>query len=83
MSSFPAPLQDAMSRRGPGVAEKTARVILSQAKQNRRLYEEAAKSYQNNPRHCTRAMNMLYEGLRKGRLMLIPSSAVEFDGMGA
>jgi hypothetical protein len=41
-------------------------------------FEEAAKSYQNNPTALhLRAMNMLYEGLKeKGALMLIPSSAV-------
>ena len=48
------------------------------------LFEEAAKSYQNNPTALhLRAMNMLYEGLKeKGALMLIPSSAVESMGMG-
>ena len=47
-------------------------------------FEEAAKSYQNNPTALhLRAMNMLYEGLKeKGALMLIPSSAVESMGLG-
>jgi len=47
-------------------------------------FEEAAKSYQNNPTALhLRAMNMLYEGLKeKGALMLVPSSAVESMGMG-
>ena len=47
-------------------------------------FEEAAKSYQNNPVALhLRAMNMLYEGLKeKGALMLIPSSAVETMGLG-
>ena len=47
-------------------------------------YEEAARSYLNNPTALhLRAMNMLYEGLKeKGALMLVPSSAVESMGMG-
>jgi hypothetical protein len=51
---------------------------------NAHSFEEAAKSYQNNPTALhLRAMNMLYEGLKeKGALMLIPSSAVESMGMG-
>ena len=47
-------------------------------------FQEAAKSYHDNPTALhLRAMNMLYEGLKeKGALMLIPSSAVESMGMG-
>jgi regulator of protease activity HflC (stomatin/prohibitin superfamily) len=82
---IPGPLQDAMSREAQASREKQARVILSQAETEiAALYEEAAKSYQNNPTALhLRAMNMLYEGLKeKGALMLIPSSAVESMGMG-
>ena len=82
---IPGPLQDAMSREAQASREKQARVILSQAETEiASLYEEAAKSYQNNPTALhLRAMNMLYEGLKeKGALMLIPSSAVESMGMG-
>jgi hypothetical protein len=82
---IPGPLQDAMSREAQASREKQARVILSQAETEiAGLYEEAAKSYQNNPTALhLRAMNMLYEGLKeKGALMLIPSSAVESMGMG-
>jgi regulator of protease activity HflC (stomatin/prohibitin superfamily) len=82
---IPGPLQDAMSREAQASREKQARVILSQAETEIAcLYEEAAKSYQNNPTALhLRAMNMLYEGLKeKGALMLIPSSAVESMGMG-
>ena len=65
--------------------EKAARVILGQAEMEiAHSFQEAAKSYQNNPTALhLRAMNMLYEGLKeKGALMLIPSSAVESMGMG-
>jgi regulator of protease activity HflC (stomatin/prohibitin superfamily) len=82
---IPGSLQDAMSREAQASREKQARVILSQAETEiAALYEEAAKSYINNPTALhLRAMNMLYEGLKeKGALMLIPSSAVESMGMG-
>src|SRR5947207_431579 len=82
---IPGSPQDAMSREAQASREKQARVILSQAETEiAALYEEAAKSYQNNPTALhLRAMNMLYEGLKeKGALMLIPSSAVESMGMG-
>jgi regulator of protease activity HflC (stomatin/prohibitin superfamily) len=79
------PLQDAMSREAQASREKQARVILSQAETEiAALYEEAAKSYQNNPTALhLRAMNILYEGLKdKGALMLIPSTAAESTGLG-
>ncbi len=82
---IPGSLQDAMSREAQASREKQARVILSQAETEiAALYEEASKSYVNNPTALhLRAMNMLYEGLKeKGALMLIPSSAVESMGMG-
>ncbi len=77
---IPDALQDAMSREA-----QAARIILGEAeKEIAHSFEEAAKSYQNNPTALhLRAMNMLYEGLKeKGALMLIPSSAVESMGMG-
>jgi len=82
---IPGALQDAMSREAQAAREKAARVILGQAEMEiAHSFEEAAKSYQNNPTALhLRAMNMLYEGLKeKGALMLIPSSAVESMGMG-
>jgi regulator of protease activity HflC (stomatin/prohibitin superfamily) len=82
---IPGPLQDAMSREAQASREKQARVILAQAETEiAALFEEASKSYLNNPTALhLRAMNMLYEGLKeKGALMLIPSSAVESMGMG-
>jgi regulator of protease activity HflC (stomatin/prohibitin superfamily) len=82
---IPGSLQDAMSREAQAAREKQARVILAQAElEIAHSFEEAARSYQNNPTALhLRAMNMLYEGLKeKGALMLIPSSAVESMGMG-
>ena len=77
--------QDAMSREAQAAREKAARIILGEAeKEIAHSFEEASRSYQNNPTALhLRAMNMLYEGLKeKGALMLIPSSAVESMGMG-
>jgi len=82
---IPNALQDAMSREAQAAREKQARIILGQAEMEiAHSFEEAAKSYQNNPTALhLRAMNMLYEGLKeKGALMLIPSSAVETMGLG-
>jgi regulator of protease activity HflC (stomatin/prohibitin superfamily) len=82
---IPGALQDAMSREAQAAREKQARIILGQAEvEIARSFEEAAKSYQQNPTALhLRAMNMLYEGLKeKGALMLVPSSAVESMGMG-
>jgi len=82
---IPSALQDAMSREAQAAREKQARIILGQAEMEiAHSFEQAAKSYQNNPVALhLRAMNMLYEGLKeKGALMLIPSSAVESMGMG-
>src|SRR5437667_8894592 len=82
---IPASLQDAMSREAQASREKSARIILGQAEMEiAHSFQEAAKSYQNNPTALhLRAMNMLYEGLKEqGALMLIPSSAVETMGLG-
>ncbi len=82
---IPDALQDAMSREAQASREKQARIILGQAEvEIARLFEEAAKSYQENPTALhLRAMNMLYEGLKeKGAMMIVPSSAVETMGMG-
>jgi regulator of protease activity HflC (stomatin/prohibitin superfamily) len=82
---IPGALQDAMSREAQAAREKQARIILGQAEMAiAASFEEAAKSYQDNPVALQlRAMNMLYEGMKeKGALMLIPTSAVESMGMG-
>jgi len=60
------------------------RVILSQAETEiAALYEEAAKSYQNNQRIAPPGdEHVVRRPEEKGALMLIPSSAVESMGMG-
>jgi regulator of protease activity HflC (stomatin/prohibitin superfamily) len=65
---IPDALQDAMSREAQAAREKAARIILGEAELAiAHSFEEAAKSYQNNPTALhLRAMNMLYEGLKKG-----------------
>jgi regulator of protease activity HflC (stomatin/prohibitin superfamily) len=83
---IPAALQDAMSREAQAEREKNARVILGDAEvQIARRFEEASRSYANNPVALhLRAMNILYEGLKeRGALMVVPSSAVETMGLGA
>ena len=82
---IPTSLQDAMSREAQASREKSARIILGQAEvEIAHLFDEASKSYQNNPTALhLRAMNILYEGLKeKGALMLVPSTAVESMGLG-
>jgi regulator of protease activity HflC (stomatin/prohibitin superfamily) len=82
---IPDALQDAMSREAQASREKQARIILGQAEvEIARLFEEAAKAYQENPTALhLRAMNMLYEGLKeKGAMMIVPSTAVESMGLG-
>ncbi len=82
---IPTSLQDAMSREAQASREKSARIILSQAEvEIAQLFEQASKSYQNNPTALhLRAMNILYEGIKeKGALMLVPSTAVESMGLG-
>jgi regulator of protease activity HflC (stomatin/prohibitin superfamily) len=82
---IPESLQDAMSREAQASREKSARIILGEAEvEIAHLFNEAAKSYQNNPTALhLRAMNILYEGLKeKGALMLVPSTAVESMGLG-
>ena len=82
---IPSSLQDAMSREAQASREKSARIILGQAEvEIANLFNDAAKSYQNNPTALhLRAMNSLYEGLKeKGALMLVPSTAVESMGLG-
>src|ERR1700675_359115 len=82
---IPTSLQDAMSREAQASREKSARIILGQAEvEIATLFEQASKSYQNNPTALhLRAMNILMEGLKeKGELMVSPSNVVESMGLG-
>ena len=66
---IPAALQDAMSMQAQAERERQARVILGDSeRQVAEKFGEAAKTYADNPTALhLRAMNMLYEGLKRAR----------------
>jgi regulator of protease activity HflC (stomatin/prohibitin superfamily) len=84
---IPGALQDAMSMQAQAERERQARVILGDSeRQIAEKFEQAAKSYENNPTALhLRAMNMLYEGLKTGNatIILVPSTALESMNLGA
>jgi len=82
---IPTELQDAMSMQAQAERERQARVILGDSeRQVAEKFEEAAKTYQNNPTALhLRAMNMLYEGLKeKATLVLVPASVLDTMTLG-
>ncbi|MCM2466430.1 slipin family protein [Methanoculleus oceani] len=82
---IPRELQDAMSMQAQAERERQARVILGDSElQVAKKFEEAAKTYQNNPTALhLRAMNMLYEGLKeKATLVLVPASVLDTMTLG-
>jgi NAD(P)-dependent dehydrogenase (short-subunit alcohol dehydrogenase family) len=82
---IPQGLEDAMSRQAQAERERQARIILRQAETDiAEKFSQAAFMYQNNPVALhLRAMNMLYEAIKeKGAMVIVPSSAVENDGVG-
>jgi regulator of protease activity HflC (stomatin/prohibitin superfamily) len=81
---IPESLQDAMSKQAQAERERQARIILGTAETEiAAKFVEAAEPYQNNPVAVhLRAMNMLYEGLQKGSIIVVPSSAVESMNLG-
>ncbi len=83
---IPLALQDAMSMQAQAERERQARVILGDSeRQVAQKFGEAAKSYANNPTAFhLRAMNMLYEGLKKSNstIVIVPSTAVETMQLG-
>ncbi len=84
--NIPPALQDAMSMEAQAERERQARVILGDSERQIAVkFEEAAKTYQNNPTALhLRAMNMLYEGLKeKATLVIVPSSAVDSMQLGS
>ncbi|ABS55691.1 band 7 protein [Methanoregula boonei 6A8] len=84
---IPGSLQDAMSMQAQAERERQARVILGDSeRQIAEKFEQAAKSYENNPTALhLRAMNMLYEGLKTGNatIVLVPATALESMNLGA
>jgi regulator of protease activity HflC (stomatin/prohibitin superfamily) len=82
---IPRELEDAMSRRAQAERERQSRVILGSAEvEVAEKFEEASKRYRDNPTALhLRAMNMIYEGIKKhGSIMLLPSSALESMSLG-
>jgi len=83
---IPPALEDAMSMQAQAERERQARVILGDSeRQVAEKFGEAAKTYANNPTAFhLRAMNMLYEGLkRNATIVIVPSTAVETMQLGA
>ena len=82
---IPNELQDAMSMQAQAERERQARVILGDSeRQVAEKFEEAAKTYQNNPTALhLRAMNMLYEGLKeKATLVIVPATVLNTMTLG-
>jgi regulator of protease activity HflC (stomatin/prohibitin superfamily) len=74
-----------MSMQAQAERERQARVILGDSeRQIAEKFEQAAKSYANNPTALhLRAMNMLYEGLKENStIVLVPSTAVDTMQLG-
>ena len=83
---LPKGLEDAMSKQAQAERERQSRIILGTAEiEIAEKFAKASKDYQNNPVALQlRAMNMVYEGLRKkGSMIIVPSTAVETMGLGA
>jgi regulator of protease activity HflC (stomatin/prohibitin superfamily) len=83
---IPLGLQDAMSMQAQAERERQARVILGDSeRQVAEKFNEAAQAYVNNPTAFhLRAMNMLYEGLKKSgsTIVIVPSTAVDSMQLG-
>ena len=83
---IPQELQNAMSMQAQAERERQARVILGDSeKQVAQKFEEAARTYQNNPTALhLRAMNMLFEGLKTGSptLVIVPATALSTMNLG-
>ena len=82
---IPNELQDAMSMQAQAERERQARIILGDSeKQVANKFEEAAKTYQNNPTALhLRAMNILYEGLKANTtFVLVPASILDTMSLG-
>jgi regulator of protease activity HflC (stomatin/prohibitin superfamily) len=83
---IPQELQNAMSMQAQAERERQARVILGDSeKQIAQKFEEAARTYQDNPTALhLRAMNMLFEGLKSGNptLVIVPASVLSTMNLG-
>ena len=83
---IPQELQNAMSMQAQAERERQARVILGDSeKQIAQKFEEAARTYQDNPTALhLRAMNMLFEGLKTGNptIVIVPASVLSTMNLG-
>ena len=82
---IPSELEDVMSRQAQAERESQSRITLGNAEiEVAKKFKEAAESYQDNPTALhLRAMNIVYDGLKKGgSLMLLPSSALDSMNLG-
>jgi regulator of protease activity HflC (stomatin/prohibitin superfamily) len=83
---IPPALEDAMSMQAQAERERQARVILGDSeRQVAEKFAEAGRTYATNPTAFhLRAMNMLYEGLKKenSTIVIVPSTAVETMQLG-
>jgi regulator of protease activity HflC (stomatin/prohibitin superfamily) len=78
-------LEDALSQQAQAEREHQSRLILGQAEAEvAEKYVEASRRYADNPAALQlRAMNMVYEGIRKnGTVVLLPSPAVQDMALG-
>jgi regulator of protease activity HflC (stomatin/prohibitin superfamily) len=83
---IPKGLEDAMSRQAQAERERQSRIILGTAETEiAEKFARASEHYLKNPVALhLRAMNMVFEGLRKkGSMIIVPSTAVETMGLGA
>jgi regulator of protease activity HflC (stomatin/prohibitin superfamily) len=83
---IPKELEDAMSRQAQAERERQSRIILSTAETEiAEKFAAASEYYKHNPAALhLRAMNMVFEGLKKkGSMVIVPSTAVETMGLGA
>jgi regulator of protease activity HflC (stomatin/prohibitin superfamily) len=82
---IPSALENSMSMQAQAERERQARIILGDSeRQVAEKFGEASKTYVNNPVALhLRAMNMLYEGLKKsGTIVIVPSSIIETMQLG-
>ncbi len=83
---IPKELEDAMSRQAQAERERQSRIILANAETEiASNFAKASEHYKHNPAALhLRAMNMVFEGLKKkGAMIIVPSTAVETMGLGA
>ena len=82
----PKDLEDALSKKAQAEREHQSRVILSAAEvEISQKFEEAARRYANNPTAFQlRAMNMVYDGMKQNKnMVLVPSAAFDSMSLGA